>query len=189
MIHRILDGMLRLMMPVLSFTAAEAWEHLYGLNDTSPLEESIFFAEFPQVDDLHAAPDFDERWERLLAARGEITKVLEAARREKKIGLSLDAEVLILAEGNTADFLAANVELLKEICIVSELRLVAEAGDAADVAFVDAETVTGLKIAVKQAMVDKCERCWTLSPTVGDNKEHPAICARCASVVAQLDLG
>ena len=51
-IYRILDGLLRLIAPILSVTAAEAWEHLHGLDEKSPLEQSVFFADFPKVDDI-----------------------------------------------------------------------------------------------------------------------------------------
>ncbi|MCW5211065.1 class I tRNA ligase family protein, partial [Desulfobulbus sp. N3] len=66
-IYRVLDGLLRLMAPILSVTAAEAWEHLHGLDEKSPVEESVFFADFPKVDDIAQDAAADARWERLLA--------------------------------------------------------------------------------------------------------------------------
>ncbi|WP_456387417.1 isoleucine--tRNA ligase [Desulfolithobacter sp.] len=185
-IYRILDGLLRLMTPVLSFTAAEAWEHFKGLEQNAPVEESIFFEDFPHVDDIEIDPELDERWERLLAIRKEITRVLESARRDKVIGLPLDAEILLVAEGETADFLAGREPLLQEICIVSSLKLVDETAAAADLEPVAAETVPGLRIAVHPAPGQKCERCWTISETVGEDPDHPTLCGRCAGVVRQL---
>ncbi|MGB5684375.1 MAG: class I tRNA ligase family protein, partial [Candidatus Electrothrix sp.] len=182
-IYRILDGLLRLMAPILSVTAAEAWEHLHGLDEKSPVEESVFFADFPKVDDIAQDTKLDERWERLLALRSEITKVLEAARREKTIGLSLDAEVLLQADTETAAFLGENKDLLQELCIISSLRIVTEAGDAT---FVAGEEIKGLQIAVQPAPGNKCERCWTISPTVGEDTEHPTLCSRCLAVVKEL---
>ena len=125
----------------------------------------------------------DARWERLLALRSEITKVLEAARREKTIGLSLDAEVLLQADAETSAFLNENLALLQELCIVSSLRVVTEAGDAA---FVAGEEMKGLQIAVRPAPGNKCERCWTISPAVGEDTEHPTLCSRCLVVVKEL---
>jgi isoleucyl-tRNA synthetase len=51
-IHRVLDGLLRLMAPILSFTTAEAWEHLHGDGAELPAEQSVFFASFPETDDI-----------------------------------------------------------------------------------------------------------------------------------------
>jgi isoleucyl-tRNA synthetase len=53
-------------------------------------------------------------------------------------------------------------------------------------AFVEAEALPGVEIAVHPAPGTKCERCWTIATTVGEDSEHPALCARCAAVVRQL---
>ena len=183
-IYRILDGLLRLMSPIISVTAAEAWEHLNGLDQKSPIEESVFFADFPKVDDIGEDNELDQRWEKLLAVRSEITKILEAARRDKVIGLSLDAEVVLELEGEIADFLADKLELLRQVCIVSTLRVLESADPAVN--FVASEEVSGLKVAVQPAPGEKCERCWTLSTTVGDTEAHPTLCNSCVGVVEKL---
>ena len=182
--YRILDGLLRLMAPVLCFTAAEAWEHLHGLGDKDPLDRSVFFASFPEVDDIAVDADFNERWTRLLTLRSAITRVLETARRDKLIGLSLDAEVVLQVNADWQAFLADNLEMVQELCIVSSLRLQA-AGDEA-LTFAGAEGLDGVAIAVGPAPGVKCERCWTFATSVGADTEHPTLCARCAGVVRQL---
>ena len=182
--YRLLDGLLRLMAPVLCFTAAEAWEHLHGLGDKDPLDRSVFFATFPVVDDIVADAAFDERWSRLLSLRSAITRVLETARRDKLIGLSLDAEVVLQVNTDWQAFLAESLPLLQELCIVSNLRLQA-AGDE-DLVFTGTEGLDGVAIAVGPAPGDKCERCWTFSTSVGEDADHPTLCARCARVVRQL---
>ena len=182
--YRILDGLLRLMGPVLCFTAAEAWEHLHGLGDKDPLDRSVFFATFPAVDDIVADAAFDERWSRLLSLRSAITRVLETARRDKLIGLSLDAEVVLQVNTDWQAFLAESLPLLQELCIVSNLRLQA-AGDE-DLVFTGAEGLDGVAIAVGPAPGVKCERCWTFATSVGADADHPTLCARCARVVRQL---
>ncbi|MCI5190773.1 MAG: isoleucine--tRNA ligase, partial [Candidatus Electrothrix sp. AS4_5] len=182
-IYRILDGLLRMMAPILTVTAAEAWEHLHGLDQQSPLEDSVFFADFPKVDDIAQDAELDARWERLIALRSEITKVLEAARRDKTIGLSLDAEVLLQVNTDTTTFLDENLALLQELCIVSSLRVVTEAGDAA---LTTSEEIEGLQVAVQPAPGNKCERCWTISPSVDEDSEHPTLCSRCLAVVKEL---
>ncbi len=185
-IYRILDGLLKLMAPVLSFTVTEAWEHFKGLGQDAPLEESIFFTDFPDVDDLQPNPVFEQTWEKLFDIRSEITKVLETARREKVIGLSLDAEVLVQADGEVGDFLTDKWDLLQEICIVSGMRCEEDLSSVEDVDSVDVETIPGLRIGVSQALGIKCERCWTISSSVGQNDNHPTICDKCTDVVTRI---
>lgn len=185
-IHRILDGLIRLMAPILSFTAAEAWEYLNGDGSELPADKSIFLASFPAVEDIVINEALVVSWDRLLAIRSEITRVLEAARRDKVIGLSLDAELLVAAGGETAAFLADKWDLLREVCIVSKLKRVDDFAAIADVTVVEPETVADLKIAVRPAPGTKCERCWTISESVGRDADHSGICGRCAEVVRSL---
>ncbi len=183
-IYRILDGLLRLMSPILCFTTAEAWEHLYQMDDKAPLAQSIFFSSFAGVEDIGKDGAFDERWSKLLSLRSAITRVLEAARRDKVIGLGLDAEVVLKLGDDWASFLDGRLDQLRELCIVSSMRLVGD--EDAGLSFVCDESLAGVEIAVTPAPGSKCERCWTISTSVGEDQEHPALCARCASVVRQL---
>ncbi|MGD9948341.1 MAG: class I tRNA ligase family protein, partial [Desulfobulbus sp.] len=183
-IYRILDGLLRLMSPILCFTTAEAWEHLHNLSQDGPLEQSIFFTDFAAVNDIDRDSAFDERWSKLLSLRSAITRVLEGARRDKAIGLGLDAEVVLKLSAEWTAFLDGRLEQLRELCIVSSLRL-ADSSDAG-LSFTADENLSEVEIAVAPAPGSKCERCWTISTTVGEDQEHPALCARCAAVVRQL---
>ena len=186
-IYRILEGLLKLMSPVLSFTAEEAWESLHGKSQNMPVGETIFFARFPDVDDVIVDDNLNASWDRLLAIRSEITRVLEEARREKVIGLSLDAEVLVQVGDDTSAFLADKWDQLKEICIISSLQQVDGFDDREGVNAVEVESIPGMKIAVRPAPGEKCERCWTIATSVGQDVEHPAICERCSGVVRSLD--
>ena len=180
-IHRILDGLLRLMAPILCFTAEEAWQHLHGIDESKDdFGNSVFFALQPNLDDIPEDAELEARWQKLLTLRGAVTRVLETARQDKAIGLSLDAEVLLAAGPEWRDFIDANRELLQELCIVSSLKL-AEAAEG----FVDAEGVADLKIAVRPAPGAKCERCWQISESVGRDAEHPTLCGRCAGAVRE----
>jgi isoleucyl-tRNA synthetase len=180
-LYETVDGLLRLMTPVLSFTAAEAWEHLPA---EAGREEIVFTALFPAVNDRYLRPELDRKWERLLAVRAELTKALELARRDKVIGHSLEAEVQVAASGELADFLTANWELLKHITIVSDLSLTAAAGPDS----YRSEELPELAVLVRAAAGQKCERCWVRSTTVGHQPGHPELCSRCAGVVAQIGL-
>ena len=157
---------------------------MHGLAQNAPLEQSIFFASFAVVDDVAKDDAFDEQWNKLLNLRSGITRVLEAARRDKVIGLGLDAEVTLKLSDEWKTFLEDRLEQLQELCIVSSLRL--DAGESSGLSFVVDETIPGVEIAVAPAPGNKCERCWTISTTVGEDQEHPALCARCSQVVRQL---
>jgi len=185
-IFRIADSLLRLMAPVLSVTAAEGWEHLYGLGPDSPVEESVFFAEFPAVDDLEADMHLESRWQRLIDIRAEITRVLERARREELIGHSLDAEVLVEADGELLAFVKDKASTLRELCIVSKLGLAVALSEEPGLLVEAAEEVEGLRVGVRRAPGSKCERCWMVAESVGEDAGHPTLCRRCVQVVEGL---
>jgi isoleucyl-tRNA synthetase len=187
-LHAILDGLLRLMTPVLSFTAAEAWESLYGLAPDAPLARSVFFAEFPPLCPAKRDVELEQRWEKLVMIRSEITRALEVARQEKVIGHPLEAEVLLQVNGEWAEFIGQEWQTIQEICIVSELNPCNDFAALGLVASVSSE-LPGLSVAVRQAPGDKCDRCWTRSTTVGRDQAHPQLCIRCSSVVAEMNPG
>ncbi len=172
------------MAPVLSFTADEAWSHLAGAEG-----ESVFFAEFPTLPGGLLNKEEAEFWNKVLELRNEITKALELARREKRIGLALDAKVLVkLPE----DFgLEANddlAECLKMVTIVSQLELVdsfsQEQVDQGNIW--ESEEFPGLSCLVLPAEGKKCARCWTWSTYVGQDEEFPDVCQRCAQVLKEM---
>lgn len=179
----ILDGLLRLMSPILSFTAADAWNSLHGLTEKDDLETSIMFADFPTAIETGFTAVEDERWNRIIKIRSEMTKALEIARREKVIGHSLEAEVLLKGEGDLADFITAEWATLQDVSIVSAMgTLDDQEGD-----IFKSEELPGLEVLVRLAPGVKCERCWIRSTTVGDNAEHPEICDRCVKIVTGTD--
>jgi isoleucyl-tRNA synthetase len=172
--YKILSTLVRLMAPVLSFTADEVWSYLKDDAKTP----SVFLADFPQAEEKYVDEALEARWDRLLAVRGEAAKVLEALRKDKKIGHSLDAGVTLYAEAGLYDLLARYGKDLPFIFIVSSVALAKEAGAPAD-AFTS-DVVTGLKIAAAPAKGGKCGRCWMYQESVGTVKDHPEICTRCA---------
>jgi len=184
--HRIADGLLRLMAPVLSFTACEAWDMLYRRNGEAPLEGGVLFATQPEALDQPGDEEADRRWETLLSVRAEVTRVLELARRDKIIGHPLEAELLVRAEGALGADLASQWRQLESLTIVSCLTPVAELRPAPGMVLVEAEGMAGLSLGVRRAAGEKCERCWIRSGTVGQDADHPALCARCADVVRRV---
>jgi len=187
-LHEILDGLLRLMTPVLSFTAAEAWESLHGLAPDVPLDQGVFFVEFPPLHPERRDVELEQRWDKLVTVRSEITKALEGARQAKVIGHPLEAEVLLQVSGEWTEFIGQEWQTIQEICIVSELTPCADFAVLDLVPFVSKE-LPGLSVAVRQAPGDKCDRCWIRSTTVGQDQVHPQLCSRCSLVVVEMDLG
>lgn len=184
-LYKILDGLLRLMNPIFCFTAAEAWNSLHGLAENGALEKSIYFAEFPSENKIECDEQMMDKWAQLIKVRSDITKALEIARREKVIGHSLEAEVLLKAEGELADFLKSEWKTVKEISIVSELSDLEDDTPEVGVRYTS-EEVPGFIIQVQPAPGEKCLRCWIRSTTVGENEVHPEICNRCSEVLANM---
>ncbi|MEW6594832.1 MAG: isoleucine--tRNA ligase [Thermodesulfobacteriota bacterium] len=184
--YEITEGLLRLMAPVLSFLSAEAWEFL----PRDPARPALVFtALFPEVKEGRLQDEeLIRRWEQLLKVRGELTRALEIARRDKVIGHSLEAVVTVAAEGELAAFLEANHKTLLDIAIVSDLRRTGALADVTNMTYVTyaSEEIPGLQVAVAAATGQKCERCWIRSESVGSDAARPGLCGRCAPVVAAL---
>jgi isoleucyl-tRNA synthetase len=172
--HAILSAMVRLMAPVLSFTADEVW----GYMNESAKTTSVFLAEFPKVEEKYIDDELEARWNKILAVRGEAAKVLEALRRDKKIGHSLDASVTLYVAPELYELLSNYSKDLAFIFIVSSVSLAKEAEATADA--YSSDVIKGLKIAAGAATGVKCGRCWMYRESVGTVKEHPEICDRCA---------
>ncbi len=178
-LYEVADSLLRLMGPILAFTAAEAWAYLPAL---AGREEDVAFAAFPAEHPEWEQEELDRKWERLLKVRSELTKVLEKARQEKVIGHPLEAEVVFSITGEYRDFLFANLEQLKTAAIVSELSLVETPPPGGLVG----EDIPELTVLVRPAPGQKCERCWTRALSVGASAVHPQLCGRCVGVVESL---
>ena len=172
--YRMLSTLVRLMAPVLSFTADEVW----GYMKEGAKTKSVFLTEFPKPEEKYTDPALEVRWDKIIAVRGEAAKVLEALRRDKKIGHSLDARITLYAGPDLHELLAQYQKDLALIFIVSQVELKKEAEAPAD-AFTS-DIVKGLKITAAPAKGEKCGRCWMYSEDVGAVKEHPEVCSRCA---------
>ena len=174
-IYMILDAIVRLMSPIIAFTAEEMWKNMpHSKNDDT---ESVALNDMPVYDSIYEDEALWEKYEKLIALRGDAQKALEEARNAKVIGHSLGAAVEIFAEGANCAFLKENEELLKTLLIVSAVKVTeGEGGD-----FKGENYKATYKVTAPEG--EKCERCWMFSKTVGENENHPTLCNRCASVV------
>ncbi len=174
----ILDRMVRLMAPILSFTAEEVWKYMPGGRDRPG---SVHEADMPQVDAALLDPALAERWERMLKVRGEVTRAIETARAEKRIGHSLDASVTISAGEQWYQELIPFAEELRSILITSKAAI----RKGSDQESGDGE-FAGISVAVAPAEGEKCQRCWVRDTSVGSDADHPGICSRCSNVLNTL---
>ena len=177
-LHALVDTLVRLIAPILSFTAEEVWRYMPAAPGKP---ESIHLALLPAVDPALLDNGLAERWELLLRVRGEVTKALEEARVKKEIGHALDAAVTLAADPEVEARLAPYASELRTLFIVSAAELVpAGAAPAGATASVE---VPGLSIRVSAAPGRKCERCWVHEPSVGESSDHPTICNRCLNAL------
>jgi isoleucyl-tRNA synthetase len=178
-LNEILEVLVRLMAPILSFTADEIWLYMKDQQRAPSVHADLFISVKQEFKD----PELAERWERITKVRREITKALEIARKDKMIGHSLDASVTLGLSEDLLDGLRAYEEHLRSIFIVSSVQMLPS--DEVQEGFVS-EEVQGLKVKVAPSGDAKCERCWVHDPTVGDDSQHPAICARCLDALTDM---
>ncbi len=175
------ESLVRLLAPVMSFTAEEVWQHLPAASGRA---DSVHLEHFPAPEDLTGelpagfdATGLKKDWEALLAARDQALKALEAARNEKRIGSGLEAQILFAAPESMYPVLERYRDQLRYLFIVSDVvleKLPATNGD------------TGLTVEILKAPGKKCERCWNYSTHVGEDKNYPSVCERCSAVLAEI---
>lgn len=155
--------LLRLMAPVLSFTAEEAFK-VFSPNES----ETIFTERFEPLPEVAGAEALLAKWNAVRTVRADLQKKIEELRGEGQIGSSLQAVVRIEAAPAVYDALASLGDELRFVMIVSAVELVKSA---------DEET----HFAVSASKEGKCERCWHYVAGIGSDAEHPTLCPRCAS--------
>ena len=171
--YRLLDAIVRLMAPVLPFTAEEIWRFM---PEDAGRESSVHLAAFPVAEDAWLDPQLAQRWQLLRAVRREVTRALETARSDKLIGHALDAEITLGADGALYEQLAPYANDLRSLFIVSSAVLNDGALQGEGVSSGEME---GLTVRVRPAEGPKCQRCWVHDVSVGSDPQHPAICSRC----------
>ena len=162
----ITHSLLRLMSPILSFTAQEAWEIFTGNT-----ERSVFEEEWHALPASGLDPSVIEGWRNVRAAREIINKRVEEKRAQSLIGSSLQAELDIYAFGPVYKSMQRLGEDLKFVFITSRATLHEKPGSE-------------LAVEVTPSSNTKCERCWHYRADVGRDPAHPAVCGRCVANLA-----
>jgi isoleucyl-tRNA synthetase len=170
------DGLTRLMAPILSFTADEVWRSLPGAR-----EESVHIALFPTVEELDAWADSElvDRWKGLIDLREKVLAEIEPLRKNKQIGSSLQAKVVVSATTAELALLEPYAKQLPMLFIVSEVELRAAPDD------VEAHAEAKARVTIERATGVKCERCWRIVPTVSTEPAFGGLCNRCQDAVAE----
>ena len=160
------DGLTRLMAPILSFTADELWRYLPGTR-----EASVHLAVFPAVAELEVLADREllDRWAQLIGLRERVLAEIEPLRKDKRIGSSLQAKVVLSGTADELAFFDTYARELPTLFIVSDVELRPAAAGGALRPDVSIERAPGVK----------CERCWRYVPAVSNDAASSGLCGRC----------
>ena len=169
---KIAEALVRLLAPILSFTADEVWDYLPAVEGR---EASVHLALFPAPAEIYPedpAPLLGE-WKRIFAVRDAALLVLETARQEKRIGKGLEAELEIHAARELHTLLQSHAAGLKEILNVSGVRV-----------------IEGNELSVKAlpASGTKCSRCWNFMPEVSNYGVWESVCTRCHEALKAMNI-
>jgi len=168
----ILNALVRLMAPILSFTAEEIWQHMEGRSG-----DSVHLQAFPESRPEWRDDALAESWRRFREVRALVYRHLETLRNEKVIGSFMEANVKFSATKEWSDFLAS-FDGIARLLLVAGVEIIA--GDGAKT---QESGLPGLHVAVVRAEGNKCQRCWNWGVDVVGEAGNE-ICPRCAQVVA-----
>ena len=168
-LYRILVDFTKLLAPILCFTSQEIWSYVPKLPG---MKDYVVFEQMPEA--KPAADDaFTAKWDRIMAIRDDVKKVLEQARADKVIGSALEAGLTLYCSKEVYDFLnAIPMDELADLFIVSHVELVEGEGGVKGL-------VEGLGVSAAHAVGNKCLRCWKYDTSVGED----GLCPRCAKVL------
>jgi isoleucyl-tRNA synthetase len=174
------EVLVRLLAPIMTFTSEEVWQYLPNV-EARP--DSVHLALFPTAADIlggqvagqHESQQRD--WQSLRGVRDEVLKALEEARNNKLIGGGLEAQVHLTASDPVYGLLKRYDGQLRYLFIVSSVSVTQGPGNG-----------TGsVRVEVKKADGQKCERCWNYSTRVGEDKNYPTVCERCGAVLKEIE--
>ncbi|MBF0713653.1 isoleucine--tRNA ligase [Gemella sp. GH3] len=162
-LYTILDKTVRLIAPILSFTAEEIYDNMPHKED-----ESIHLTDFPKVS-LIDDKQLEDKWDKLLEVRDDVLKALEESRNEKVIGKSLEASVEIYSKDENLVELLKSVDNLHQLFIVSKVNVKENIGKEYDYTTILVDKATG----------ERCERCWNIVESLDED----GLCPRCEKIL------
>ena len=153
--------MVRLIAPILSFTAEELWQTHPSLKEQ---EKSVFLSKYQNKNDNFSCLISPSDWKRIFEIKDLVNQSIEELRNENMIKGSLDSKVIISANLEDKAILDKLGDELHFVLISSEASVIND---------------TDLSISIEQSDEDKCTRCWHRDESIGSNESHPEICSRC----------
>ena len=167
-IYIILKALTKIISPILAYTSDEIWKYMPHTKEDDA--ECVLFNDMPKIVEISVSEDFMAQWDLIHNLRDDVKKALEEAVKSKIIKKSLDAKVVLNCGKEKLEQIKAVEDELKGAFIVSAVEINDNGADE-------------LTVDIYAAEGEKCERCWEHSTTVGENSEHPTLCARCCQVL------
>ena len=165
--YEILNALVKILAPMTCYTAEEIWKAMPHRSGEEV--ESVMLTSYPEYNPKYDNKDLEEKWNKIIKLKEEVSKKLEDARMNKVIGHSLNAKVILYVSEDRYEELLKDRELLTTVFIVSKVEIENNKREE--------DSEIGIK--VEMAEGEKCERCWMYSETVGKNQDHPTLCKRC----------
>jgi isoleucyl-tRNA synthetase len=174
------DGLARLIAPILPMTADELWRFLPGTRD-----DSVHLSDFPTGLEALLDAELTGRWQRLMQVRDAVNVEIEALRKAKVVGKSLEARVELRAAGELAALLQRHRDDLPTLFITSEVVVSdAPAGGAEGTVYRESDT-SFVTIVVSRAEGVRCDRCWRYVPEVSRGEASQGLCPRCEASLSE----
>jgi isoleucyl-tRNA synthetase len=173
-LSEILNTLVRLIAPILAFTAEEVWKFYFH-------EGTVHAEQYYVIDEKFNNPEIENKMLLLVEIKQDVLKALEQKRKEKYIGNSLEAEVQIYVKSESTRKLLAEMDERNRFFQVSQLEILDTISD-------ELEEYDHSYLSVKKSEGVKCERCWNYfnSADIGTEPEYPGICKRCSAIVKQI---
>ena len=169
---QITEALVRLLAPILSFTMDEVWEYLPAIEGRP---RSVHLALFPKPEEIYSESPFKllDEWKQMFDLRDSAMIVLEEARKDKRIGKGLEADLEIRVSGQKLDLANKYASSLKEILNVSRVTVINDSSD---------------KVVALPASGTKCARCWNFMPDTADYGIWQNVCGRCRSALEEMGI-
>jgi len=192
-IYEVLHVLIRMMAPILVFTAEEIWQSMPKRKNEECIK-SVHLLDFPEINPAFAQHDIesagkeniDQELEPVIELIPDVARALEERRGRGEIGSSFDAQIILLTNSEIRYKYLRGLEAeLNEIFKVSQVEIEKEASGIDLEPAPKPTSCPEIAIIVKKAAGQKCARCWNYSDTIGKSKLHPLICVRCEEAIGE----
>jgi len=179
-IYEVVTTIIRLMSPILSFTADDIWSYIPGVKSGSP---SVYLSKWPEAKEKYLDDELDSLWKFLLRVRSAIYRAFEKSHQKGIISNISQASITLYTSSDEVfNLLDKNIDTLAEIFMVSKIRLMPTNSPVPDGIYT-LDGIDELSMEIRHTTGNKCERCLIYSDAVGTSEQYPTLCDRCISVL------